>query len=117
MNVLEEFCPESIIVLLSMGLKSSEIKEFLVLMDQYNIEIFSCFLRLLCHCALYIFHQTNVGIVQDPSEDMPEFSRNSIAPSSTRRKFSGTTSVHFRSPMDKVLVDRLARVRLCCCFF
>ena len=43
-------------------------KEFLVLMDQYNIEIFSCFLRLL---PLYtsIFHQTNVEIAQDRSED------------------------------------------------
>ena len=43
-------------------------KEFLVLMDQYNIEIFSCLLRLL---PLYssTFHQTNVEIVQDRSED------------------------------------------------
>ena len=36
-------------------------KEFLVLMDQYNIEIYFCFLRLL---PLYssTFHQTNVEI-------------------------------------------------------
>ena len=27
-------------------------KEFLVLMDQYNIEIFSCFLRPFCHSTL-----------------------------------------------------------------
>ena len=45
-------------------------KEFLVLMDPYNIEIFSCFLRLL---PLYssTFHQTNVEIAQDRSEDNP----------------------------------------------
>ena len=37
-------------------------------MDQYNIEIFSCFLRLL---PLYssTFHQTNVEIAQIRSED------------------------------------------------
>ena len=52
-----------------MTLKSLEIKEFLVLIDQYNIEIFSCFLRLL---PLYssTFHQTNVEIVQICSEDI-----------------------------------------------
>ena len=43
-------------------------KEFLVLMDQYNIEIFSCFLRLL---PLYssTFQQTNVEIAQDRTEE------------------------------------------------
>ena len=43
-------------------------KEFLVLMDRYNIEICSCFLRLL---PLYssTFHQTNVEIAQNGSED------------------------------------------------
>ena len=48
--------------------KSSEIKEFLVLMDQCNIEIYSCFLRLL---PLYssTFHQTNVESAQIRSED------------------------------------------------
>ena len=45
-------------------------KEFLVLTDQYNIEIFSCFLRLL---QLYspTCHPTNVEIAQDLSEDTP----------------------------------------------
>ena len=43
-------------------------------MDHYNIEIFSCFLRLL---PLYssTFHQTNVEIAQNRSEDIPLFSR------------------------------------------
>ena len=51
------------------------VKEFLVLMDQYNIEIFSCCLLLL---PLYssTFHQTNVEIAQDRSEDTPVFSRS-----------------------------------------
>ena len=49
-------------------------KEFLVLMDQYNIEIFSSFLRLL---PLYssTFHQTNVESTQIRSEDTPLISR------------------------------------------
>ena len=49
-------------------------KEFLVLMDQYNIEIFSCFPSLL---PLYssTFHQTKVEIVQNRSEDNPLISR------------------------------------------
>ena len=49
-------------------------QEFPVLMDQYNIEIFSCFLCLL---PLYssTFHQTNVEIAQDRSEDIPLISR------------------------------------------
>ena len=49
-------------------------QDFPVLMDQYNIEIFSCFLRLL---PLYssTFHQTNVEIAQDRSEDIPLISR------------------------------------------
>ena len=43
-------------------------KEFLVLMDQYHIEFFSCCLRLL---PLYSssFHQTNVESAQIRSED------------------------------------------------
>ena len=43
-------------------------KEFLVLMNQYNIEIFSCGLRFL---PLYssTFHQTNVEIAQNRSEE------------------------------------------------
>ena len=49
-------------------------KEFLVLMDQYNTEIFSCFLRLLPLCSSTL-HQTNVEIVQDGSEDNLLFSR------------------------------------------
>ena len=49
-------------------LEELEDKEFLVLMDQYNIEIFSCFLRLLPLCS-YTFHQTKVEIVQNRSED------------------------------------------------
>ena len=43
-------------------------KEFLVLMDRYTIEIFSCFLRLLPLCSS-TFHQTNVEIAQNGSED------------------------------------------------
>ena len=48
-------------------------KEF-VLNDQYNTEIFSCFLRFL---PLYssTFYQTNVEIAQNRSEDTPLFSR------------------------------------------
>ena len=49
-------------------------KEFLVLMDQYNIEILSCFFRLL---PLYssTIHQTNVEIAKNRSEDNPLISR------------------------------------------
>ena len=43
-------------------------KEFLVLMDQYNIEIFSCFLRLLPFYSS-TFHQTNIANSQIRSED------------------------------------------------
>ena len=43
-------------------------------MDQYSIEIFSCFLRLLPSCSS-TFHQTNVEIAQDRSEYVPLFSR------------------------------------------
>ena len=59
-------------------------KEFLVLMDQYNIVLFSCFLRIL---PLYssTFHQTNVEIAQDRSDDTRLF-QNSIAPSSSRSR-------------------------------
>ena len=48
--------------------KSSKIKEFRVLTDHYNIEIFSCLLRLL---PLYssTFHQTNVESAQIRSDD------------------------------------------------
>ena len=57
-----------------MTLKELGDKEFLVLMNQYNIEIFSCCLRL---SPLFssTFHQTNVEIVQERSEDIPLFSR------------------------------------------
>ena len=43
-------------------------KEFLVLMDQYNNEIFSCYLRLLPFYSS-TFHQTNVESAQIRSED------------------------------------------------
>ena len=49
-------------------------KEFLVLMSQYNIEIFSCCLRLLAFCTSTV-HQTNVEIAQNGSEDNLLFSR------------------------------------------
>ena len=49
-------------------------EEFLVLMDQYNIEIFSCFLRLLPYYTS-TFHQTNVESTQIRSEDNLLFSR------------------------------------------
>ena len=57
-----------------MILKNSEIKEFLVLMDQYNIEIFSCFLRLLPFCFSTIC-QTDVESAQNRSADNPSISR------------------------------------------
>ena len=49
-------------------------KEFLVLMNQYNTDFFSCFLLLL---PLYssTFHQTNVESSQNRSEDNPLISR------------------------------------------
>ena len=43
-------------------------KEFLVLMDQYNIEIFSCCLRLLPSCSS-TFHRTRIESAQNRSED------------------------------------------------
>ena len=43
-------------------------KEFLVLMDQYNIEIFSCCLRLL-PSYFSTYHQTNIESAQICSED------------------------------------------------
>ena len=49
-------------------------KEFLVRMDQYNIEICSCFLRLL-PLNSSTFHQTNVESAQNRSEDNPLISR------------------------------------------
>ena len=49
-------------------------KEFLVLMNQYNYEIFSCCLHLLPFYSS-TFHQTNVGIAQDRSEDTLSISR------------------------------------------
>ena len=52
-------------------------KEFLVLMYRYNIEIFSCFLRLLPLCSS-TFHQTNVEIAQNGSEDDLAISRNQL---------------------------------------
>ena len=44
------------------------VKEFLVLMDQYSIEIFSCCLRLLPFCSS-TFHRTNAESSQIRSED------------------------------------------------
>ena len=56
------------------GLEELGDKEFLVLMDQYNLEIFSCFLRLLpFHFST--FHQTNVESTQIRFEDNPVISR------------------------------------------
>ena len=43
-------------------------KEFLVLTSQYNVEIFSCCLRLLALCSS-TFHQTNAESSQNRSED------------------------------------------------
>ena len=43
-------------------------KEFLVLMDQYNIETFSCCLRLLSFYSS-TFHHTNIENSQIRSED------------------------------------------------
>ena len=47
---------------------------FLVLMDQYNIEICFCFFSLLPLCSS-TFHQTNVEIAQNGSEDDVVISR------------------------------------------
>ena len=49
-------------------------KEFLQ-RHQYNTEIFSCFLLLL-PCCSSTFHQTNVEIAQNGSEENLLFSRN-----------------------------------------
>ena len=49
-------------------------KEFLVLTSQYNIEIFSCCLRLLPFCSS-TYCQTNVERAQNRSEDNPLISR------------------------------------------
>ena len=49
-------------------------KEFLVLMDQYNTEIFSCCLRLLPFYSS-TFHQTNVESTQIRSENSLSVSR------------------------------------------
>ena len=49
-------------------------KEFLVLTDQYNIEIFSYGLRLLPSCSS-IHHQTNIESTQIRSEDHLSVSR------------------------------------------
>ena len=48
-------------------------REFLVLMDQYNIEIFSCCLLLPFCSSTYC--QTNVEIAENRSEDNPLISR------------------------------------------
>ena len=48
-------------------------EEFL-LKDRYNIEIFACFLRLVSSCSP-TFHQTNVEIAQNCSEDNLLFTR------------------------------------------
>ena len=65
------------------GLEELGDKEFMVLMDQYNIEIFSCCLRLLPLCSS-TFPQTNVEIAQNVSEDNLFNHQNSIAPSLSR---------------------------------
>ena len=49
-------------------------KEFLVLTDQHNIEIFSCCLRLLPSCSS-THHQTNAESTQICSEDHLSLSR------------------------------------------
>ena len=49
-------------------------KEFLVLTSQFNIEIFSCCLRLLSFCSS-TFHQTNAESSQIRSEDDLSISR------------------------------------------
>ena len=102
-------------------------KEFLVLMDRYNIEIFSWFLRLL-PCCSSTFRQTNVEIAQNGSEDHILI----FAPSSSRGRLPwrwrvlscfdseqseieyspGSTSVQVLSPIRRVLVDELAEIRL-----
>ena len=48
-------------------------KEFIVLMDQYNTETFSCV--LLLPCCSSTFRQINVEIAQNRSEDTPSISR------------------------------------------
>ena len=49
-------------------------KEFLVLTDQYSIEMFSCCLRLLPSCSS-VHHQTNIESTQTCSEDHLSVSR------------------------------------------
>ena len=55
-------------------LEQLEDKGFLVLTGQYNIEIFSCCLRLLPSCSS-ILHQTNAESAQICSEDHLSVSR------------------------------------------
>ena len=116
-----------------MTLKSSESKNFLswwVSTKMKSFLVSSAF----CHCTLP-FHQTNVENSQIRTEDIPLFSRiqslhhllevddhdeeeYSIVLTLGNRlanKTSGSTSVHFLSPMGKVFVDGLARIRLCGC--
>ena len=101
-------------------------------MDQYNTGIFSCCLRLLPLCSS-TFHQTNVENAQDRSEDNPIFSRiqwhhlllelidhdeeeYSVVLTLRNRQENNLLAQHqstFFPPMGKVLVDGLARVRLC----
>ena len=53
---------------------SLEGKEFLVLTDQYSVQMFSCCLRLLSFCSS-TFHQTNMVSAQIRSEDHLPVSR------------------------------------------
>ena len=114
-----------------MTLKSSEVKEFLVLMDQYNNEIFSCCLRLLPFYSS-TFHQTNVESSQIRTEDNllisriqslhlllevdhhdeEEYSVDLTHSVSDRRQVSGSISVQILSQIGAVLVDEQAEVRL-----
>ena len=107
-------------------------KEFLVLMDQYNIEIFSCFLRLLPFYSS-TFHQTNVEIAEIRSEDNLSISRiQSIhcllevdyhdeedwsVSSTLDNLWANYLVVQYRSKFlpqkSKVFVDELAEIRLC----
>ena len=82
-------------------------------MDQYNIEIFSCFLRLLPVCSS-TFHQTNVGFCHGGSEDNLSISRIQSLHHLLKvdDQVSGSIPVQDLSPIRTVLVDEQAEVRL-----
>ena len=81
-NVLEEIVPELIHCpvmkdqwdFVLNDLEELGGKEFLVVTDQYNIEIVSCCLRLLPFCSSTL-HQTNVESAQKRSDDDLSISR------------------------------------------